>query len=76
MSSPHRLENWLALSSGFTPSNLRPVLALQPSDPSHRVLGDADPPVKLQSHSRPMKAFRRGFWAEWRVMGWVHACWT
>lgn len=37
--------------------------------------GGAHPPVNFQSHSRPIRTFLRGFCAEWRVMGEVHACW-
>lgn len=45
-----------------------------PKDHSHQVHREAGPPVNLQSHSSPMQTLRRGFWAEWRVMGCVHAC--
>lgn len=33
-------------------------------------------PVKVRSHCRPIFSMWMGFWALYRVMGWVHSCWT
>lgn len=33
-------------------------------------------PVNMVSHSRPILTMWKGFWALYRVMGWVHCCWT
>lgn len=33
-------------------------------------------PVNIVSHSRPILTMWKGFWALYRVMGWVHCCWT
>ena len=46
-----------------------------PPDPLHEGPGPARPPVNFQSHSRPIRTFLKGFCAECRVMGRVHACW-
>lgn len=46
-----------------------------PTDRIHQGYRGTCPPVNLHSHSRPMQIFLKGFWAEWRVMGLVHACW-